>query len=403
MKCRNCRYKIKKIMTFGKMPVANAFIKKPDNKEYKFELAPGYCPNCSLFQLIKQPNPKKLFHENYAFFAGTSLKMQKHFKSLADKLIKKYKLKRKHLTVEIGNNDGGVVHYLAQKKYRNLGVDPSLNVAKSAERKGVNMFKGFFNESAASEIRKKYGSAKVFVAQNTLAHIPNINSVFKGIQKLLSSDGIMVTEDPYLPLMLQKGSYDQIYDEHVFILSLTAMKNICTKFNLVVFDVEKLDTAGGSLRYYICKDKAYKVSSRVKKQINFEKKLKLKNFNTYIKFKKKCEESKSNLLNVLKKLKKNNQTIVGYGATSKSTTIFNYCGIDSKLIDYITDTTPTKINKFSPGTHIPIRSHKYFEKNYPNYSLLLAWNHQHEIFKKEKNHFSKVGKWIVHLPKLKII
>ena len=179
MNCRNCGFKINKFMSFGKMPVANAFIKKPNIKEYKFELAPGYCPKCSLFQLIKQPNPKKLFHKNYAFFAGTSIKMQKHFKSLADKLIKKYKLKKKHLTVEIGNNDGGVVHYLAQKKYRNLGVDPSLNVAKSAERKGVNMFKGFFNYSSASEIRKKYGSAKVFVAQNTLAHIPNINSVFK--------------------------------------------------------------------------------------------------------------------------------------------------------------------------------------------------------------------------------
>lgn len=403
MKCRNCGYKIKKFMTFGKMPVANAFIKKTKNKEYKFELAPGYCPKCSLFQLIKQPNPKKLFHKNYAFFAGTSIKMQKHFKSLADKLIKKYKIKKTDLTVEIGNNDGGVVHYLAQKNYRNLGVDPSSNVAKSAERKGVNMFTGFFNNLVASKIRKKYGLAKVFVAQNTLAHIPNINSVFKGVQKLLAMDGIMVTEDPYLPVMLQKGSYDQIYDEHVFILSLTAMKNMCAKFNLEVFDIEKLDTAGGSLRYYICRYNTYKVSSKVKKQIIFEKKLKLKNLNTYIKFKKKCEESKLNLVNLLKLLKKNNKTIAGYGATSKSTTIFNYCGINSKLIDYITDTTHTKINKFSPGTHIPIKSHRYFEKNYPDYSLLLAWNHKNEIFKKEKNYYSKVGKWIVHLPKLKIL
>ncbi len=403
LKCRNCNFKVKKFMSFGRMPIANAFVKNPKMKEYYFELAPGYCPKCSLFQLITQPNPKKLFHENYAFFAGTSSKMQKHFKDLANKLIKKFKIKKNDLTVEIGNNDGGVVNYLAKKKYKNLGVDPSLNVAKSAKSKGVNMYNGFFDYSSSMAIKKKYGLAKVFIAQNTLAHIPNINSVFKGVENLLTSDGIMITEDPYLPVMLKKGSYDQIYDEHVFILSLTAMINICEKYNLKVFDVELLKTAGGSLRYYICRNNSKPTSNKVKKQIKLEKKLNLKSYKTYQKFKKKCEQSKKSLLSILKSLKKKKKTIVGYGATSKSTTIFNYCGINSKLIDYITDTTPTKINKYTPGTLIPVKDHKYFEKNYPDYCLLLAWNHQEEIFLKEKKRFSKKGKWIIHLPKLKII
>ncbi len=390
-------------MSFGKMPIANAFIKNLKKKEYFFELAPGFCPRCSLFQLIEQPNPKKLFHKDYAFFAGTSLKMQKHFKNLAMKLINRFGLKKGDLTVEIGNNDGGVVNYLAMKKFRNLGVDPSLNVARSAKSKGVNMFNGFFDFSTAKKIKKKYGKAKVFIAQNTLAHIPNINSVFKGVDELLTHDGIMVTEDPYLPFMLKKGSYDQIYDEHVFILSLTAMINICKKFDLKIFDIEILKTAGGSLRYYICRNNKRNISNRVEKQLRFEKKMKLKSLKTYNEFKKKCEKSKYSLLSKLQELKKRKKTIAGYGATSKSTTIFNYSGIGSNLIDFITDTTPTKINKFSPGTHIPIKSYQYFEKNYPDYCLLLAWNHKDEIFLKEKKKFSRKGKWIIHLPRLQIL
>ena len=398
MKCRNCKNTTKKFMTFGKMPIANAFIKK-NQKEYFFELAPCYCNKCSLFQLVKQPEAKKLFHKDYAFFAGTSIKMQNHFKNLAVKLIKKFKLKRNDLTIEIGNNDGGVVHYLSKKGYEHLGIDPSANVVKAARSKGVNMLCDFFNLKISKKIKKK---AKFFIAQNTLAHIADINSVFRGISNILSEDGIMISEDPYLVDMLNKGSYDQIYDEHVFIFSLTSMSALCKKFNLQIFDVERLKTAGGSMRYYICRKNKKVISKRVIEVMKIENRLKLKNLDPYIKFRKKCENSKKNLIKLLVNLKKDNKTIVGYGATSKSTTIFNYCNIGPDLIDYITDTTPTKVDKFSPGKHIPIKSYRYFNKNYPDYSLLLAWNHQEEILKKEKNKFSKKGKWIIHLPKIKI-
>ena len=304
MKCRNCNNQTKKFMSFGRMPIANAFIKNIKQREYFFELAPTYCPKCSLFQLLKQPNPKKLFHKNYAFFAGTSEKMQMHFHELASELIKKFKIKKTDLTMEIGNNDGGVVHYLAKKMFNNLGIDPSSNVAKKAKLKGVNMYTDFFNYKVSKSIKKKYGLAKVFIAQNTLAHIPHINSVMKGIDNLLSDDGIFITEDPYLPEMLKKGSYDQIYDEHVFIFSLTSMINICKKFKFTVFDVKKLDTAGGSLRYYICRKNARPISSRLVSQLKLENKLKLFNLSTYKNFKFKCEKSKKALVKILNDYKK---------------------------------------------------------------------------------------------------
>ena len=401
--CRFCKTAIVEIINFGKMPIANAFLIKEDIKnEYFFELAAGYCPKCSLFQLIEQPNPDFLFHENYAFFADTSKYMQKHFSELSKKLIENFNLKKHHLTIEIGNNDGGMVRYLKDQGFNHLGVDPSKNVSDAAISKGVNMLNSFFSFELSENIKNLYGKAKVFLSANTLAHIPNLNSVFEGIENLLDDEGIYITEDPYQVDLFKKISYDQIYDEHVFIFSLHSMNNICNKYNFEIFDVEHLETAGGSMRYYICKKGKRKISSNVSKYFSLEKKIDFFKNSTYIDFKNKCQKSKDNLVSLLEKISKKN-IIAGYGATSKSTTIFNYCQIDSNLIKYITDTTPTKINKLSPGMHIPIYDYHFFNDNLPDYCFLGAWNHAKEIFKKEKNNFSSKGKWITHTPDPKMI
>ena len=401
--CRFCESDIVEVVNFGKMPIANAFLKKEDIKnETFFELATCYCPQCLLFQLIEQPNPESLFHENYAFFANTSNYMQKHFSELSNKLIENFDLKKNDLTIEIGNNDGGMVKYLKDKGFNHLGIDPSKNVSDAARSKGVNILNNFFNFELSKKIKNSYGKAKIILSANTLAHIPNINSVFQGIENLLEDDGIYITEDPYQVDLFNKTSYDQIYDEHVFIFSLNSMNNICKKYNFEIFDVEHLETAGGSMRYYICKTGKKKISSNVNKFFDLEKKINFLQNSTYIDFKNKCEQSKNNFVNLLEKLSKNN-IIASYGATSKSTTIFNYCQIDTKLIKYITDTTSTKINKFSPGMHIPIYDYKFFNDNLPDYCFLGAWNHSDEIFKKEKNNFSVNGKWITHVPEARVI
>lgn len=402
LNCRSCNHKLEKFMSFGKMPIANAFLKAGEiEKEYFFELAPTYCPKCFLFQLYEQPDPQMLFHENYAFFADTSKVMQDHFRTLVSKLIKKFKIKKKDLIVEIGNNDGGFVKYLADLGYNHLGIDPSRNVAEAAKKKGVNILNDFFNLKCAKKIKSNYGKSKVFLAANTLAHIPDINSVFEGIENLLMEDGIFVTEDPYQGDLFKKTSYDQIYDEHVFIFSITSIQNICKKFNLEIFDLEKLETAGGSMRYYICRKGKKKIQKNINKFLKLEKKFNFTKSKTYNSFKRNCERSKKNLAQTLEMISKK-YTIAGYGATSKSTTIFNYCNINKNLLNYITDTTPTKINKLSPGMHIPIFDYSYFTSNLPDYCFLLAWNHKNEILKKEKNNFSKNGKWITHIPKIKI-
>ena len=220
--------------------------------------------------------------------------------------------------------------------------------------------------------------------------------MLKGVNFLLNDNGLFIFEEPYLGSMYEKNSYDQIYDEHIYIFSVTSISKIVKYYGFELINAIPQKTHGGSMRYVIARKNKRNVDSNVKKLL---KKEKINNVNSYkgcIKFKKKCEISKKKIVDKLKKLKKRGKKIAGYAATSKSTTILNYCNIDKKFIDYICDTTPEKIGKFSPGMHIPIVSMDYFKKNQPDVSFLFAWNHKKEILKKEKQ-FSKKGKWIAHI------
>jgi methylation protein EvaC len=196
--------------------------------------------------------------------------------------------------------------------------------------------------------------------------------------------------------MFQKISYDQIYDEHIYMFSASSVKKICELFDLELVDVIKQETHGGSLRYICARKSEYKISKNVEKIINEEKYLDIDNEKSCLQFKKNCEDSKNKLQKKLSELKNQNKKIAGYAATSKSTTILNYCNIGTEYIDYICDTTPEKIGKFSPGKHIPIMSIDYFHNNLPDIAFLFAWNHKKEIFEKEKE-FSKKGQWIAHV------
>lgn len=381
------------------MPIANAFLTQEQlDKEYFFNLTSMICPNCLLFQLKDQPPANLLFHDNYAFFAETSEYMQIHFNNLAKELIDRFELKQSDIVAEIGSNDGGVIHYLNQLGFNNvLGIEPSKNVCDRSISKGLTMENSFFDYALTKKIKNRYPNFKFFLALNTLAHIDNIYDVFQGVENILDPNGVFITEDPYLFTVFDKVSYDQVYDEHVFIFSLTAMNNICNNFSLNLFDVKPLNTAGGSMRYYISKNKNIKKSDNFNKYLQFETNSHDDGrLSIYKKFYDDCMKSKNSLNNFLDT--HSNKTIASYGATSKSTTIFNFCDIDSSQINYITDTTSTKINKLSPGKHIPIYDHKYFLDNMPDLCFLGAWNHKDEIFLKEKDFFSKKGKWFTHIP-----
>lgn len=402
--CLICKNEIGSFISYGKMPLANGFLSEEQFKdEYFYEMEVAHCPKCNMVQLIEQPKKEMMFNDHYAFFSGTSKAMAEHFEDFANHIIKDYFRSDDPFVVEIGSNDGILLKYFKQKNIRHLGIEPSENVAEIAKKNGINTISKFFNKEVAEEIIKENGKADAFLAANVMCHIPYIHSVVEGIKTLLKPDGIAMFEDPYLGDVIEKISYDQIYDEHVFLFSVQSVIYLFEQHDLEVVDVEPQETHGGSMRYVIAHKGARKVSDNVIKQIEKEVALKLQIPDTYIKFKKNCEASRDQLLSILTRLKKEGKRVVGYAATSKSTTILNYCNIGTDLIEYICDTTPIKQDKFSPGKHIPVRKYENFKNDYPEYALLFAYNHGKEIMAKEGEFRAKEGKWIMYVPRIEII
>jgi len=402
--CRNCGNDISPFVSFGKMPIANAFL-TPDQfeTEYRFDLQVQFCEKCGLVQLVDQPDPKKMFHENYAFFSSTSNRMISHFKEWAD-FIKYHFLSYKNpFVVEIGSNDGIMLKNFASANIRHLGIEPSANVAEVASANGVDTICNFFDETLARHLVFEYGKTDAFLSANVMCHIPSIHSIAEGIQIMLKPKGVLIFEDPYLGDIIEKTSYDQMYDEHVFYFSVGSVRNIFGKHGLELIDIEPQNTHGGSMRYTLCHKGAFLPSNSVTDQLKKEEKLKLHLSERYIEFKVSIEKSRNDLCSLLKKIKRDGKRVVGYAATSKSTTITNYCNITSELVEFISDTTPIKQGKFSPGTHIPVLSHDAFANNYPDYALLFGWNHAEEIMEKETAFRASGGKWIVYVPEVKII
>jgi methylation protein EvaC len=403
--CRISGSPLTKVIDFGPQALGNGFLDPKDfQNEFFFPMEVGFSEVSMMLQLIEQPLPKKMFHENYAFFSSTSSFMGKHFKDFANQVLEsQYLTGPSPFVVELGCNDGIMLENFSERNIRHLGIEPSRNVAEEANKKGIRTRTDFFSEQLAEIIVSEDGQADAFLAANVMCHIPDITGVVKGIKKLLKPTGVIMFEDPYLGDIVNKVSYDQIYDEHVFLFSALSIQYLFGLYDLELIDVLPQQTHGGSMRYVLAHKGAYPVKSSVSELLHREKLQGLDKCSTFFDFRNRVEESKANLLNLLKDLKAQNRTVVGYAATSKSTTILNYCGIGPDLIQFICDTTPIKQGKFSPGMHIPVVPYEEFTSKPPDYAFLFAWNHATEIMEKEKNFMASGGKWITHVPTVRVI
>jgi methylation protein EvaC len=400
-KCKICGNLVKTIVNFGKMPLANGFVRDIPKDEFKFPLIVGFCPVCYMVQLEETVKPDQMFNENYAFISSTSNAMAKHFEEYANHIMRDIiKGKKNPFVVELGSNDGIMLKHIAKNNIMHLGVEPSHNVAELARANGVNTIEAFFNKETAEIILNKYGKADVICGANVMCHIENINSVYEGVNVLLKDDGVLFFEDPYIYDIVLKNSFDQIYDEHIFYFSGLSISQLAKRHGMQLIDMKHQEVHGGSMRYYIKKGFVNKQSKEVDNYIEKEKKLNMDKYEGYVKFKDNVKNVCKDLKNLLVKIKKEGNRIVGYGATSKSTTLLNYAKIGPDLIDYICDITPTKINKYTPGTYIPIKSYEHFVKDNVSYVLLLAWNHKEEILKKETRFRERGGKFITFFPKV---
>ena len=392
----------KKFLNLGKQPLANSFLPSLSNKtlrkEYFYNLSVAFDTQNYLVSITNPVNPKKQYTDKYAHRASESKTMRLAFKKISKKLLKRFRPKK---IMEIGSNDGIFLKNFNKKSV--IAVEPCKNLARIT-KKLFKTYDKFWNLKLSNRlIKEKKSEIDLIFSANTISHIPNLKETFTGIHNILSEEGVLVIEDPSLLKVFENNSYDQFYDEHVYVFSSISINNIVKKFGLRLFDVEHLTTHGGSNRYYICKEKGkYKQSSRLKKAMKKEISYKLHKFETYLKFSKRVNLSKKKLYDLLVRLKKRDKKIISYGATYKSTTVFNYCKLNSKIIDYVTDTTLNKQGKYTPGTHIKIISPEQGMNDSVDFAFLGAWNFKKEIFNKEKKFLNKGGGFITHVPKVTI-
>jgi len=392
---------MKKFLDLGLQPLANSYLLKKNLKikEKKFRLEIGFDKKNYLVSILNTVSKEKMFNKDYPYKSSESKTMRSSFINLAKKIKRRF---NPNFVLEIGSNDGAFIKNF--KKNQAVGVEPCKNLALITKKKNFKIYSEFWSIKLAKKITKNKKADLIYSA-NTLSHIKNFNEIFKAIKHSLSDNGILILEDPSLLECLKKVAYDQFYCEHLYVFSTISLQKILDKFELEIFDIENISTHGGSNRYYIKKrvNIFYRISSKVKIEVSKETKFGLKNFITYKKFAKKVRNSRIKLLDILNNLKKNKKKVIGYGATAKSCTVLNYCGVDRRHIEYFYDTTSFKINKYLPGSKIKINKYKKLRKNDVDYVFLGAWNFKDEIFKKEKKFIKQGGKFISHVPYPRII
>lgn len=390
-----------KVLDLGEMPLANSFLCKEElNKpEKKFSLTVYFCRNCFSLQLLDVINSEVLFRD-YSYLTSASKPLVDHFVQMGHDIVGVFIKDRNDLIVEIGGNDGVLLNAV-KDKCRVLNIEPARNVAEMSREKGIETINEFFNNELALITLKKYGNAKVVVANNVMAHIADIKSVFEGVKNLIGEEGVFVFEVHWVGNLLNEGGFDQIYHEHLFYHSLLALNNLVARFELNIFDIELVPIHGQSMRVFMSKNMPIKDS--VNEFLKKEKELGLDNSETFLNFSDKVEINKKELVSLLNKLKEDGKKIIGYGAPAKGNTLLNYFHIDNSILDYIIDTTPLKQGMYTPGTHIIVSSPERIKEDVPDYILLLAWNYADAILEKEKSLREQGVKFIIPVPKVKVV
>lgn len=404
--CRLCKSKdLKLVIDLGKSALPNAILKKSELKKAEpiFPLKVNFCTNCGQVQLSHVVSPELMFR-NYAYVSSTSGIMMTHFEGYAHSVFKNLKLKRGDLVVEMGSNDGYLLKQFKKLGAKVLGVDPARNVAKRANKEGIPTLPEFFDSKVAKKIVEEYGKVKVICGNNVFAHINDLDEVVKGVEVLLDENGAFIIEFPYLVNLIDDNVFDSIYHEHLSYLAVKPLNHFFNSLGMEIFNVVKTAVQGGSIMVFVKKQGGeYKTTSAVKEFLNLEKEKKLDEAQTYLEFAKKVQTTKKSLNELITKLKRQNKTIIGYGAPGRSTTLLTYFEIDNKILDYIVDDNPYKIGYHTPGTHIPILGIPEIEKTNPDYLLILSWNYADPIMKKLSSFKKSGGHFIIPVPKPKII
>jgi len=386
MKCRFCSKNIDKVfIDLGSTAISNAFVTEEiiNSKECIYPLKVLVCDNCFLVQVDEFQKKEEIFSNDYVYFSSVSNYWLEHSKKYVEKVIPQFHLNADSLVVEIASNDGYLLQYFKERNIPVLGIEPTNSTAQIAIKKGIDTIIEFFNEDFAMRLSAEK-KADLILGNNVLAHVPELNSFVRGLKILLKPEGVMTFEFPHLVKLIEKIEFDTIYHEHFSYFSFFFIVKLFEFHGFDIFDVEELETHGGSLRIYARhrENKEMPVSENVQNLLNKELDAHIDDINSYIGFHERVNEIKFQFLSYIVNERIKGKKIIAFGAAAKGNTFLNYCGIKPDIIECVVDDTPSKQGKFLPQSHIPVVSRDYFINNKPDIIIILPWNFKKEIIEK---------------------
>jgi SAM-dependent methyltransferase len=384
MKCRHCGTELSlPFIDLGSAPPSNAYLTAETLHlpEKWYPLRVLVCTECWLVQTEDTAHCSEFFSADYAYFSSFSTTWLQHAEYYVATMVERFSLGSHSHVIEVASNDGYLLQYAKKLNIPCLGIEPTASTARAARDKGITVVEDFFGVELASRLVDAGKSADLMVANNVLAHVPNINDFVAGFALLLKPAGVATFEFPHLLKLVQQNQFDTIYHEHFSYLSLTAVLRIFERNGLAVFDVEELLTHGGSLRVYVQRRDTgqQKNSSLVGELLAAEMEAGLTSTDFYALFQHQANRVKYDLLSFLISAKNVGKTVAAYGAAAKGNTLINYAGIRSDLISFVVDQNPAKQGKFMPGSRIPIVNEARLTAEKPDYVLILPWNLKTEV------------------------
>jgi SAM-dependent methyltransferase len=378
--CRLCGAPLEHVVAdLGVSPVANDFLREDDlgRMEPFYPLCALVCDVCLLVQLEAFEPPEQIFSDDYAYFSSFSTGWLEHSRQYTDAIVERLGLGAESKVVEIASNDGYLLQYFVERGIPVLGVEPTANTAAVAIAKGVPTDVRFFGQEVAAELRAEH-AADLLIANNVLAHVPDLNDFVAGLATLLAPEGVLTIEFPHLLRLLQEAQFDTIYHEHYSYYSLLTASRALERHGLAIFDVEELPTHGGSLRIY-AGHAPREPGERVVELRERERAAGLEELATYLAFADRVRREKREIVRFFIEQKEAGVSIAGYGAPAKGNTLLNYCGVGRDFIDYTVDLNPHKQGRYLPGTRIPIRDPDEIRRTQPDLVFILPWNIRDEV------------------------